>query len=48
MPKINEKETISELPVKPRRTKGTYSYTARNRFAAAVLAVTSLLGLTYA
>ncbi|KAG5674763.1 hypothetical protein PVAND_004713 [Polypedilum vanderplanki] len=47
MPKIHEKETISQLPIKPRRTKGTYSYKLRNRFAASVLAVATLIGIGY-
>jgi hypothetical protein len=48
MPKIHEKLTISDYPVKPRKTKGTYSYRARNYFATSFIVVGSLIGILYA
>lgn len=45
---MSERKTISEYPVKPRRTRGTYTHKFRNRVAAAVLAVSSLIGVAYA
>ncbi|CAG9798666.1 unnamed protein product [Chironomus riparius] len=47
MSRTNEKSTISEYPVKPRRTKGTYSYRARNYFATACVLFGGLVGLAY-
>lgn len=42
------KETISDYPIKPRRTKGTRSYIIRNRVAAVGLVIGSLFGFGYA
>lgn len=41
--------TVSELghPIKPRRSKGTEAYRARNRFASAAILVGSLLGVAW-
>lgn len=41
------KETISDYPIKPRRTQGTRSYTLRNRVAAVGLAIGVLFGIGY-
>ncbi|CRL00843.1 CLUMA_CG014094, isoform A [Clunio marinus] len=44
---IDKKRTISDFPIKPRRTKGTVSFTYRNYFASAVLGVGILIGIGY-
>lgn len=42
-----ERETISDYPIKPRRTKGTRSYNIRNRVAGVVLAIGVAIGTVY-
>lgn len=44
---IDDKRSVSELPIKPRRTKGTYAYRGRNHFASAVILGGSLLGIAW-
>lgn len=44
---IDEKRTISELPIKPRRTKGTYSFRFRNYVASALLGTGVVLGTVW-
>lgn len=44
---IDEQRSVSEKPIKPRRTKGTVAHKARNKFATAVILGGSLLGLAW-
>lgn len=44
---IDDKRSVSEQPIKPRRTKGTVAHKARNRFAIVVIAGSLLLGSIY-
>jgi hypothetical protein len=46
---IDDKRTVKESSglIKPRRTKGTYSYRFRNYFAAGVIGVGVLFGAVY-
>ena len=44
---IDDKRSVSEYPIKPRRTKGTYAHRARNYFASSVIAAGILIGVIY-